>query len=574
MPSAPTTDRTAPHNLEAERALLGTGIQYPEALADVLKILGVGDFYSQAHQIVFAKIKALAEKQIRLDLVTLCEELQNDGNLEKAGGAGYLSKLTDGVAMGSTAGLPEYCRIVKSAALKRQLINSAQNMIARALQGTDDADVLIGLAQAQFADLGTELKDSTPTKPETKEEVKAKAAKKEGRYPIIPPAAWHPAAELYRQAVAYSSEASDNWHFISFYTTLGALLGATVWGQMGSRIFPNLYSVLVGMVGGDGKSTAVNFAFDFAKMLDDKVYIPNTVDSKAGFIKTWAIFNQQNGVGKEDTRAVIRLGELRSLLDTASQTGTHSVIPMLNDAYDCMPLSNDSVATPYKVERPRLAAVFASAYKYLHQMKAEDLETGFGRRLCFCPGDAKGPLPYPDPPNQEVLIRLAQQVKEVLIFWANRENHKLTLAPDARKLWASWYKQYKGRLKSDDVIAAMTVGDRVSCQKVALMNAALDKSDRLIETCHLEPALLFGEYLYESRFPLFSKHGAGPNLEIEEKILARIPEPPGRMLRRALQQACHLDAKTFNDRLRYLEIEEVITTRRIGRRFWVWKNEE
>jgi hypothetical protein len=310
-------------------------------------------------------------------------------------------------------------------------------------------------------------------------------------------------------------------------------------------------------------------------MLDDKIYIPNTVDSKAGFIKAWATFNSNNGIGKDDTRAILRLGELASLLDTAAQTGTHSIIPMLNDAYDSQPLINESVATPYRVEKPRLAALFASAFKYLHKMDEKDLETGFGRRLCFCPGDAKGAMPYPDPPDQNILINLAQQIKDVLIFWATRENKKLRLSPEAMKMWASWYKQYKARLKSDDVIAAMTVGDRVSCQKVALMNAALDKSDQFIEAQHLQPALLFGEYLYESRFPLFLEHGASPNLDIEKKILARIPEPPGRILRRALQQNCHLDSKTFNDRLHYLEMEDgLITSKRIGTKIWVWKNGE
>jgi hypothetical protein len=118
----------------------------------------------------------------------------------------------------------------------------------------------------------------------------------------------------------------------------------------------------------------------------------------------------------------------------------------------------------------------------------------------------------------------------------------------------------------------MTVGDRVTCQKIALMNAALDKSEQFIEPHHLEPALQFGEYLYKSRYPLFSEHGASPNLDIEKKILDRIPDAPARILKRALQQTCHIDSKTFNDRLHYLSMTGgEVTIKEISGRTWVCK---
>jgi len=59
MPTSTATDRAAPHNLEAERALLGSILLENEALPLALKVLGTQDFYSEAHRIIFSHMLAL-----------------------------------------------------------------------------------------------------------------------------------------------------------------------------------------------------------------------------------------------------------------------------------------------------------------------------------------------------------------------------------------------------------------------------------------------------------------------------------------------------------------------------------
>ena len=95
----------------------------------------------------------LSEKSRVIDLVTLSEELAKDGLLEKSGGAAYLAALTDGVPIGTMAGMGEYCRIVKEKSTIRRLINASNNVIARCLEGTDDPETLIDLAQSQVFEI-------------------------------------------------------------------------------------------------------------------------------------------------------------------------------------------------------------------------------------------------------------------------------------------------------------------------------------------------------------------------------------------------------------------------------------
>ena len=153
MPTATASDRTVPHNLEAERALLGSILLDNGALNSALEILGRDDFFSEAHRLTFEKMVELSEKNRTIDLVTLSEELSKESLLEKSGGAAYLAALTDGVPIGTTAAMGEYCRIVKEKSTIRRLINASNNVIARCLEGTDDPETLIDLAQSQVFDI-------------------------------------------------------------------------------------------------------------------------------------------------------------------------------------------------------------------------------------------------------------------------------------------------------------------------------------------------------------------------------------------------------------------------------------
>jgi replicative DNA helicase len=139
--------------LEAERALLGSILLDNSALNMALEVVGRDDFFSEAHRITFEKMVGISEKNRTIDLVTLCEELSKDGQTEKAGGAAYLAALTDGVPIGTSVAVSEYSRIVKEKSIIRRLINVSNNLISRCMEGTDDPDTLIDLAQSQVFDI-------------------------------------------------------------------------------------------------------------------------------------------------------------------------------------------------------------------------------------------------------------------------------------------------------------------------------------------------------------------------------------------------------------------------------------
>ena len=153
MASTTVSEKAFPHNLEAERALLGSILLDNGALNQVLEVIDINDFFSDGHRTIFEKMMLLSEKNRTIDLVTLSEDLSREGLLEKVGGAGYLAALTDGIPIGVSASIEEYSRIIKEKSLVRRLINASNNVITRCFEGVDDPETLIDLAQGQIFEI-------------------------------------------------------------------------------------------------------------------------------------------------------------------------------------------------------------------------------------------------------------------------------------------------------------------------------------------------------------------------------------------------------------------------------------
>lgn len=133
-----------PNNLDAEQALLGCMLIDNEILADVLEQLDKNDFYQESHQFILGAIKIVFAERKPVDIVTLCDRLDSDGNLEKSGGISYISELAQ--ITPSAANYKYYLDIVKRDSINRSLIRAARD-IAEFSKSSDDS-----LKSVQFAE--------------------------------------------------------------------------------------------------------------------------------------------------------------------------------------------------------------------------------------------------------------------------------------------------------------------------------------------------------------------------------------------------------------------------------------
>ncbi len=133
-------DRPLPHNLEAERSVLGSIILDNSALNVATGVIRAEEFFLPENQKIFACMIQLAEKSIPVDTVTLMEDLSMSGKLEAAGGVAYLSQLADGLPR--VTNVEYYSRIVKDKAILRAIAYSGEAIKADALEACESAGVL------------------------------------------------------------------------------------------------------------------------------------------------------------------------------------------------------------------------------------------------------------------------------------------------------------------------------------------------------------------------------------------------------------------------------------------------
>ncbi len=118
---SPVSPVPPPHNHEAEQAILGMMLFSEQACARGISVLRPDSFYPEAHRLIFSALVALSHSGKSPDLILITDWLSEAGQLNAAGGAGYLTSLYEGTFSDGTFGY--YLEIVQRDALKRALIN-------------------------------------------------------------------------------------------------------------------------------------------------------------------------------------------------------------------------------------------------------------------------------------------------------------------------------------------------------------------------------------------------------------------------------------------------------------------
>ena len=89
--------KVPPHNLEAERSVLGAVMIEKNAIVKVADFLMPEDFYYDTHATIYSAILDLFAKRSPIDLLTVGSWLKDNGKLDEVGGASYLEELTNEV---------------------------------------------------------------------------------------------------------------------------------------------------------------------------------------------------------------------------------------------------------------------------------------------------------------------------------------------------------------------------------------------------------------------------------------------------------------------------------------------
>jgi replicative DNA helicase len=147
-----TLERPLPHNLDAERSVLGGILISNEAYTRVVGRLRPEDFYRDAHRRIYAALERLLERHGgSADFITLQDALVRANDLDTVGGPAYLAALTDGVPRATN--VPHYAAIVRDKAQLRRVIRTADELLAAAYNDAEPADEILERADRDIVRL-------------------------------------------------------------------------------------------------------------------------------------------------------------------------------------------------------------------------------------------------------------------------------------------------------------------------------------------------------------------------------------------------------------------------------------
>lgn len=137
--------RVPPHDIEAEKALLGAIMLRPVSINDVLDIIAPDSFYIDKHGLIFKTMVDLVQNGDPIDVVSVTSKLKKTNKMKAAGGASYIAELTNSVP--SSANIGYYAKIVSEKYTLRNLIGVGDHITELGFNEKDDINEILNKAE-------------------------------------------------------------------------------------------------------------------------------------------------------------------------------------------------------------------------------------------------------------------------------------------------------------------------------------------------------------------------------------------------------------------------------------------
>lgn len=140
--------KVPPHDIQAEKSVLGGVLIDSEAVSEVAEILQSKHFYYEENRLIYDSVLILFDKSKPIDVVTVAAQLKEQGTLKQVGGKPYLAELIDAVP--TSAYVKQYAEIVKDCFLKRTLISVASQLVEKSFEEKGDVRELLNGAETDI----------------------------------------------------------------------------------------------------------------------------------------------------------------------------------------------------------------------------------------------------------------------------------------------------------------------------------------------------------------------------------------------------------------------------------------
>lgn len=149
---------TMPHNIEAEKSVLGACFLSKHALEKSCESLLADAFYNDANSKIFSCLQRLLEEHTPVDLTTVTTELKEKNILKEVGGVEYLTEVINFVP--TAANIDYYIKKVEEAAILRNLIETATDIATTGYNPEESVNETLDTAEKKILNIVKNRKSS------------------------------------------------------------------------------------------------------------------------------------------------------------------------------------------------------------------------------------------------------------------------------------------------------------------------------------------------------------------------------------------------------------------------------
>lgn len=140
--------RTPPQNVAAEKALLGAIILKPDVMHDISVTVYPESFYADKHSAIFKAISAIFSGGDPIDTVSVITKLKDMNQLDRVGGAAYITELIETVPAAGNA--MYYANQVQNKSTLRGLIHAADDIAEIGYSDPESVDEALDQAEKKI----------------------------------------------------------------------------------------------------------------------------------------------------------------------------------------------------------------------------------------------------------------------------------------------------------------------------------------------------------------------------------------------------------------------------------------
>lgn len=137
-----------PHAAEAEKTVLGALMIDKDAITKIADIITIGDFYAEAHNIIYEAMLTLYENNDPIDVLSVANALEEQKTITSVGGAAAIASLVRGVT--SASNITYYAKIIQKKSVLRRLIAAASEISEMGYNEAEDIEKVLDDAEQRL----------------------------------------------------------------------------------------------------------------------------------------------------------------------------------------------------------------------------------------------------------------------------------------------------------------------------------------------------------------------------------------------------------------------------------------